>query len=127
MVPEELRYTPEHEWVSPSADSTGRVGITDYAATQLGDVVYLQLPLVGTSVTRGEPVGEVESTKSVSEVFAPVTGEVVARNDTLEDSPELLNSDPYGEGWMFEIKLAEKSEMDSLLSAEDYRSLIEQV
>lgn len=126
MVPEELWYTPEHEWVLPSADSTGRVGITDYAATQLGDVVYLQLPLVGTSVTRGEPVGEVESTKSVSEVFAPVTGEVVARNDTLEDSPELLNSDPYGEGWMFEIKLTEKSEMDSLLSAEDYRSLIEQ-
>ncbi|HVE96529.1 MAG TPA: glycine cleavage system protein GcvH [Pseudonocardiaceae bacterium] len=127
MVPEELRYTPEHEWVSSSADGTGRVGITDYAATQLGDVVYLQLPLVGTTVTRGEPVGEVESTKSVSEVFAPVTGEVVARNDTLEDSPELLNSDPYGEGWMFEIKLTETSDMDFLLSAEDYRSLIEQV
>jgi glycine cleavage system H protein len=127
MVPEELWYTPEHEWVLPNADGTGRVGITDYAATQLGDVVYLQLPLVGTSVTRGEPVGEVESTKSVSEVFAPVTGEVVARNDTLDDSPELLNSDPYGEGWMIEIKLAETSEMDFLLSAEDYRSLIEQV
>lgn len=127
MVPEELWYTPEHEWVLPNADGTGRVGITDYAATQLGDVVYLQLPLVGTSVTRGEPVGEVESTKSVSEVFAPVTGEVVARNDTLDDSPELLNSDPYGEGWMIEIKLAETSEMDFLLSAEDYRGLIEQV
>jgi glycine cleavage system H protein len=127
VVPEELCYTPEHEWVLPSADGTGRVGITDYAATQLGDVVYLQLPLVGTSVTRGEPVGEVESTKSVSEVFAPVTGEVVARNDTLDDNPELLNSDPYGEGWMIEIRLTEMSEMDFLLSAEDYRSLIEQV
>ena len=127
MVPEELWYTPEHEWVLPGADGTARVGITDYAATQLGDVVYVQLPLVETSVTTGEPVGEVESTKSVSDVFAPVTGEVVARNDTLENSPELLNSDPYGEGWMFEIKLTETSEMDSLLSAEDYRSLIEQV
>ncbi len=127
MVPEELWYTPEHEWVLPGADGTARVGITDYAATQLGDVVYVQLPPVETSVTTGEPVGEVESTKSVSDVFAPFTGEVVARNDTLEDSPELLNSDPYGEGWMFEIKLTETSEMDSLLSAEDYRSLIEQV
>ncbi|MDQ4010882.1 MAG: glycine cleavage system protein GcvH [Actinomycetota bacterium] len=126
MVPEELWYTPEHEWVLPGADGTVRVGITDYAATQLGDVVYVQLPLGGTSVTTGEPVGEVESTKSVSDVFAPVTGEVVARNDTLEDSPELLNSDPYGEGWMFDIKLAETSEVDSLLSAEDYRSLIEE-
>lgn len=126
MVPEELRYTPEHEWALPSAEGTVRVGITDYAATQLGDVVYVQLPLVGDSVTTGDPVGEVESTKSVSDVFAPVTGEVVARNDALEDSPELVNSDPYGEGWMIEIKLTEMSEMDSLLAAEDYRSLIEQ-
>jgi glycine cleavage system H protein len=126
VVPEELRYTPEHEWALPSAEGTVRVGITDYAATQLGDVVYVQLPLVGDSVTTGDPVGEVESTKSVSDVFAPVTGEVVARNDALEDSPELVNSDPYGEGWMIEIKLTEMSEMDSLLAAEDYRSLIEQ-
>ncbi|MGH3774432.1 MAG: glycine cleavage system protein GcvH [Pseudonocardiaceae bacterium] len=124
MVPEELWYTPEHEWVLPSAEGTVRAGVTDYAATQLGDVVYVQLPLVGDSVTMGDPVGEVESTKSVSEVFAPVTGEVVARNDALEGSPELVNSDPYGEGWMIEIKLTETSEMDSLLGAEDYRSLI---
>ncbi|MGH3811868.1 MAG: glycine cleavage system protein GcvH [Pseudonocardiaceae bacterium] len=126
MVPEELRYTPEHEWVLPSAEDTVRVGVTDYAATQLGDVVYVRLPLVGDSVTAGDPVGEVESTKSVSDVFAPVTGEVVARNDALEDSPELVNSDPYGEGWMIEIKLTETSEIGSLLGAEDYRSLIEQ-
>lgn len=126
MVPEELWYTPEHEWVLPSAEGTVRVGITDYAATQLGDVVYVQLPLVGDSVTNGDPVGEVESTKSVSDVFAPVSGEVVARNDALEGSPELLNSDPYGEGWMIEIKLTGASEMDSLLGADDYRSLIEQ-
>jgi glycine cleavage system H protein len=126
VVPEELRYTPEHEWVLISADGAARVGITDYAATQLGDIVHVELPLVGDSFAPGDPVGEVESTKSVSEVFAPVTGEVVARNEALEDSPELVNSDPYGEGWMIEIKLTEASEMDSLLDAEDYRSLIEQ-
>lgn len=126
VVPEELRYTPEHEWVLASAESTVRIGITDYAQRQLGDVVYVQLPLVGASLASGEPVGEVESTKSVSEVFAPVAGEVVARNDALEDSPELLNSDPYGEGWMIEIKVTETSAMDSLMSAEDYRMLIEE-
>ncbi len=127
MVPEELRYTPEHEWVLISTDGTARVGITDYAQTQLGDVVHVRLPLVGDSVAPGDPVGEVESTKSVSDVLAPVTGEVVACNDALEHTPELVNSDPYGEGWMIEIKLAEASEMDSLLGAEDYRSLIQQV
>jgi len=127
VVPEELRYTPEHEWVLIGADGTARIGITDYAATQLGDVVYVELPLVGDSFESGDPVGEVESTKSVSEIFAPVTGEVVARNAALEDSPELVNSDPYGEGWMIEIKLNETSEVDSLLDAEDYRDLIEQV
>lgn len=126
MVPEELWYTPEHEWVLPSAEGTVRVGITDYAATQLGDVVHVQLPLVGDSVSTGDPVGEVESTKSVSDVFAPVAGEVVARNDALENSPELVNSDPYGEGWMIEIRLTETSELDSLLGAEDYLSFIEQ-
>ncbi|MGH3936216.1 MAG: glycine cleavage system protein GcvH [Pseudonocardiaceae bacterium] len=126
MVPEELWYTQEHEWILPRAGGIVRVGITDYAATQLGDVIYVQLPLVGDTVMTGDPVGEVESTKSVSEVYAPVTGEVVARNDALEGSPELINSDPYGEGWMMEIKLTETSEMDSLLGAENYRSLIKQ-
>ncbi len=126
MVPEDLRYTPEHEWVLASAEGTVRVGVTDYAQTQLGDVVLVQLPQVGDSVAAGDPVGEVESTKSVSEVFAPVAGEVVARNDALEDNPELLNSDPYGEGWMIEIKLAEASVLDSLLDAQDYRMLIDE-
>ncbi|MGB7796735.1 MAG: glycine cleavage system protein GcvH, partial [Pseudonocardiaceae bacterium] len=93
VVPEELRYTPQHEWVLPGADGTVRVGITDYAQRQLGDVVYIQLPLVGDSVAAGEPVGEVESTKSVSDLFAPVAGEVVACNDALQDNPELVNSD----------------------------------
>lgn len=126
MVPDHLRYTPEHEWVLASAEGTVRVGITDYAQTQLGDVVLVQLPLVGDSVATGDPVGELESTKSVSEVFAPVAGEVVARNDALEDSPDLVNSDPYGEGWMIEIKLAEASAPDSLMDAEDYRMLIDE-
>jgi glycine cleavage system H protein len=136
VVPEELRYTPDHEWVLASAeeataqaDSTAitvRIGITDFAQTQLGDIVHVELPGVGDSVLRGDAVGEVESTKSVSEVFTPVAGEVVARNDALESSPELVNSDPYGEGWMIEIKLADASAMDSLLSAEDYRILIEE-
>ena len=136
VVPEELRYTSAHEWVLTSAEGTGaegtgaegtvRVGITDYAQTQLGDIVHVELPRVGESVALGDPIGEVESTKSVSEVFAPVAGEVVARNDALEDSPELVNSDPYGEGWMIEIKLVDASEMGSLMSAEDYRMLIEE-
>ena len=126
MVPEDLRYTQEHEWVSPSDPGTVRVGITDYAQSQLGDVVYVQLPQVGESVTPGDPVGEVESTKSVSDVFAPVAGEVVARNAALDDRPELVNSDPYGAGWMIEIKLADAAALDSLLAAEDYRGLTEQ-
>ena len=126
MVPEELRYSPAHEWVLTLTSTTVRVGITDYAQTQLGDIVHVELPPVGDSVVPGDPVGEVESTKSVSEVFAPVAGEVVARNDALEDNPELVNFDPYGEGWMVEIKLAEVSAMDSLMGAEAYRLLLEE-
>ncbi|HEY2766132.1 MAG TPA: glycine cleavage system protein GcvH [Pseudonocardiaceae bacterium] len=126
MVPEELRYTQEHEWVSVSGEGTVRVGITDYAQSQLGDVVYVQLPRPGESVVPGDAVGEVESTKSVSDVYAPVAGDVVASNEALEGSPELINSDPYGEGWMIEIKLADPAALDALLQADDYRSLIDQ-
>lgn len=126
MVPEELQYTQEHEWVSSRGDDTVRVGITDYAQSQLGDVVHVELPQVGESVTPGAAVGEVESTKSVSDVFAPLSGEIVACNDGLESAPELVNSDPYGEGWMLEIRLADPSELDSLLDAEDYQKLIGQ-
>jgi glycine cleavage system H protein len=126
VIPEDLRYTPEHEWVLGNAEGTVRVGITDYAQTQLGDVVHVELPTVGESVALGDPIGEVESTKSVSEVFAPVAGDVVARNETLEDSPELVNSDPYGEGWMIEIKPSETSAMNSLMGADDYRRLIDE-
>jgi glycine cleavage system H protein len=124
MVPDDLRYTAEHEWVLLNAEGTVRIGVTDYAQTQLGDVVYIQLPPLGNSVAAGEPVGEIESTKSVSDVFAPVEGEVVARNDALEDSPDLVNSDPYGAGWMIEITPAQAAAVDSLMIAEEYRSLI---
>jgi glycine cleavage system H protein len=126
VVPEELRYTSQHEWVLAGAEGTVRIGITDYAQRQLGDVVYVELPPVGDSVAPGEPVGEVESTKSVSEIFAPVAGEVIACNKALQDKPELVNSDPYGVGWMIEVKLADRSATDSLMDAEDYRILIEE-
>jgi glycine cleavage system H protein len=126
VVPEDLRYTPQHEWVLAGAEGTVRIGITDYAQRQLGDVVYVQLPPVGNSVAPGEPVGEVESTKSVSDLFAPVAGEVIACNDALHDNPELVNSDPYGVGWMIEVQLAERSATDSLMNADDYRMLIEE-
>lgn len=124
MVPEDLRYTSKHEWVLLREEGTVRVGVTDYAQTQLGDVVYIQLPPLGQTVAAGDAVGEVESTKSVSDVFAPVEGEVVARNDALEDSPDLVNSDPYGAGWMIEIKPAQPAAVDSLMAAEEYRTLI---
>lgn len=126
MVPDELHYTQEHEWVESTAADTVRVGITDYAQSQLGDVVFVQLPEVGEKVAPGAAVGEVESTKSVSDLFAPLAGEVVARNEGLDPTPELLNSDPYGAGWMIEIRVDDPSAVDSLLSAADYRSLIEQ-
>lgn len=126
VVPEDLRYTPQHEWVLAGAEGTVRIGITDYAQRQLGDVVYVQLPPVGNSVAPGEPVGEVESTKSVSDLFAPVAGEVIACNDALQDNPELVNSDPYGVGWMIEVQLVERSATDSLMNADDYRMLIEE-
>jgi glycine cleavage system H protein len=126
VVPEDLLYTPQHEWVLAGAEGTVLIGITDYAQRQLGDVVYVQLPPVGNSVAPGEPVGEVESTKSVSDLFAPVAGEVIACNDALQDNPELVNSDPYGVGWMIEVQLAERSATDSLMNADDYRMLIEE-
>lgn len=126
MIPEDLKYTHEHEWVQRKGEDTVRVGITDYAQDQLGDVVFVQLPEVGQSVAPGTAVGEVESTKSVSDIFAPIGGEVVARNEELDAAPELVNSDPYGSGWMVEIRLADADSYDSLLDAGDYRKLLEQ-
>ena len=122
MIPEELKYTAEHEWVRAGDGTTVRVGITDYAQDALGDVVFVSLPEVGASVTAGEACGEVESTKSVSEIYAPLTGEVTGRNDVLEARPELVNSDPYGEGWLIEIAVADGG-LDGLLDAKAYGEL----
>lgn len=123
-VPSELKYTAEHEWVRVSdGESAVRIGITDYAQNALGDVVYVSLPEVGANVTAGAACGEVESTKSVSDLFAPVTGTVTARNDALEEQPELINSDPYGAGWIIEIDPADPADLDGLLDPAAYGEL----
>lgn len=123
MVPEELKYTAEHEWVARIGADSVRIGITDFAQQQLGDVVFVQLPDTGEQVGSGQTLGEVESTKSVSDIFAPLEGEVTARNDALDERPELVNSDPYGEGWMLELRLADAAAVDELLDAAAYREL----
>ena len=121
LIPDDLQYTKEHEWVSQSRPNVYRMGITDYAQGALGDIVYVQLPKVGESVTADKVCGEVESTKSVSEIFAPVTGKIVAINDALASAPETINSEPYGQGWLAEIEVA--SGPAGLLSAADYRQI----
>ena len=124
MIPEDLRYTDKHEWVRAGNGTSVRVGITDYAAQELGDVVYVSLPQVGDEVALDDSCVEVESTKSVSDVFAPVSGVIAAVNAALADSPEIVNSDPYGDGWMFEVELSDPEELDDLLDAEAYAELI---
>jgi glycine cleavage system H protein len=124
MYPEDLRYTSEHEWARREGDSV-RVGITHFAQDSLGDIVYVDIPGPGTAVGAGQPFGEVESTKSVSDLFSPVTGEIVERNGALEEAPELVNQDPYGEGWMVVIKPSNMGDVDALLSANDYKALVE--
>jgi glycine cleavage system H protein len=124
MNPENLRYTAEHEWVEVTPEGTARFGITDYAQDALGDIVFVTLPAAGSTVTAGDPCGEVESTKSVSDVYAPVSGEVVARNEAVETSPETLNSDPYGAGWIAEIKLADPTSVEGLLDVAAYEALV---
>jgi glycine cleavage system H protein len=125
VTPEDLKYTEEHEWVARKDGNTIRVGITDYAQDQLGEVVYVQLPEVGNQVEAGGAAGEVESTKSVSEIYAPVAGEVTAVNEALDETPELINSDPYGEGWIFEVAVDDPDAVDGLLDAEAYQALTE--
>ena len=122
--PQDLRYTAEHEWVRVGSDGVARVGITAFAQDALGDVVYVSLPAVGDSMVAGDSCGEVESTKSVSDIYAPVSGEVVAVNATLDSAPELVNTDPYGEGWMYEVKLTDADAADSLLDLAAYRALL---
>jgi glycine cleavage system H protein len=126
-IPADLYYTEEHEWVRRTGDDTVRVGITDYAQSALGDVVFVQLPDVGAEVTAGESFGEVESTKSVSDLYAPVSAKVVAVNGDLEANPQLVNSDPYGEGWLVDLQLDAAAVDDSLrglLDADGYRTTV---
>ena len=125
MVPEDLRYTNDHEWARTEVDGTVRVGITDFAQEALGDVVYVSLPAVGATVAAGSVLGEVESTKSVSEIYSPFAGEVVARNEDLETRPELLNNDAYGDGWIVVIRPAGEDSAAELLDAAAYQALID--
>jgi glycine cleavage system H protein len=122
--PDDVLYTAEHEWVRDVDADTVRVGITDYAQDSLGDIVYVQLPAVGDAVTAGAAMGELESTKSVSDLFAPLSGTVTASNDALESTPELCNSDPYGEGWVVELRVSDPAEREQLLSAADYEATV---
>ena len=124
QVPEQLRYSTDHEWVAVDGNRV-RVGITDYAQNALGDVVYVQVPRLGAEVMAGDSFGEVESTKSVSDVYAPVSGTVVGVNEGLADTPEILNSDPYGAGWLCEIEFTDSTQIDGLLDAAAYQALID--
>jgi glycine cleavage system H protein len=124
LIPPEFRYTKEHEWVRPE-DGVGTVGITDYAQDQLGDVVYVDLPPPGKQLTQLAVFGEIESVKAVSELYSPVSGEVVESNQALADKPELINESPYDEGWIMRVRLADQGEVDSLLTADQYRDYIE--
>lgn len=124
-IPADLSYSAEHEWIATTADeSVVRVGITDFAQDALGEVVYVEHPEVGAAVAAGAVVGEVESTKSVSDIYAPVSGEIVRVNSALDDEPQAINADPYGAGWLFEVKLGADSGFDQLLNAQDYTNQV---
>jgi glycine cleavage system H protein len=123
-IPDDRKYSEEHEWVE-TTDGTARVGITDFAQDELGDVVFVELPGKGDDVTQGDEFGVVESIKAVSDLYSPVNGSVTAVNDALEDQPELVNDDPFDDGWMIEVELADESGLDNLLSADEYREQIE--
>lgn len=122
-VPAELKYTKEHEWIKELSATKFRIGITDYAQSALGDIVYIQLPKLGAEVSANKVCGEVESTKSVSEIYAPISGKVVLANQKLESNPEVINTDPYGDGWIAEIEISTPSLQEVLLSPEEYQSL----
>jgi glycine cleavage system H protein len=124
QIPDDLRYSKDHEWIRVEGGNV-RIGITDYAQDALGDVVFVDLPEVGASIEAAASISEVESTKSVSDIYAPVSGTVVEVNADLADAPERLNEDPYGEGWICVIQLADPAELDKLLAADDYRALVE--
>ncbi len=123
-IPEELKYSKDHEWIRVE-DDVATIGITDYAQEALGDVVYVELPNEGESFSAHDPFGSVESVKAVSEIFTPIAGEIVASNEELNDTPEAVNEDPYGDAWMVKIKMDNSGEADSLLSAEEYKEFLE--
>jgi glycine cleavage system H protein len=123
-VPENVKYTKEHEWISESGSNRFKVGITDYAQSALGDIVYIQLPKMGQTLQQGSVCGEVESTKSVSEIYAPLSGTVVTINTALDAAPETMNKDPYGEGWIFEVEITDQAQLSSLLDPSAYQALI---
>ncbi|MDX1468232.1 MAG: glycine cleavage system protein GcvH [Acidimicrobiia bacterium] len=125
QVPEDLLYTPEHEWIRKMGDSLIRIGITDYAQDQLGDIVYVELPTSGASVAKEDLVAEIESTKSVGEVYSPVAGEITSINESVAENPELVNKSPYDEGWLAEIAIDGELDDSALLDAEGYRNLTE--
>lgn len=124
-IPSELKYTQEHEWIRDNGDGTVTVGITDFAQGELGDIVFVELEPEGFEFDKEEVFGTVEAVKTVSELFAPVAGEIVEVNDTLEDDPELVNNDPYEKGWMVKIKVSDASQIEELLSADDYQDVID--
>ena len=123
MEPVELRYAKEHEWVRVEGD-TAVIGVSEFAQEQLGEVVYVDMPSQGDSVSAGETFGEIESVKSVSELYSPVSGEIVAVNEALSDTPEVVNSSPLGEGWMIKVRMSDPSELDELMSAEEYEAFV---
>ncbi|WP_371373477.1 glycine cleavage system protein GcvH [Thalassotalea aquiviva] len=125
-IPSELKYASSHEWVRNEGDGTVTVGITEHAQELLGDMVFVELPEVGDTVSTGDDVAVAESVKAASDIYAPVSGEVIAVNEELEDSPELVNQDAFGDGWMFRIKLDDASELDALLDAEGYESVVDE-
>jgi len=122
-VPEDLKYTNDHEWVKVDGD-TAIVGITDYAQSELGDIVYIELPEIGREVSKGDPAATIEAVKTVADVYSPLSGEVIEVNEKLKDATEIVNKDPYGDGWMFKIRMKDKDELNELLTAEDYKKLI---
>jgi len=127
MNPQEYKYTPEHEWICPESKDKGKVGLADYAQSQLGDIVFLDLPAPGTQVKQGKKMGEVESVKAVSDIFAPVSGQVLEINQIVIDEPGLVNKDPYGAGWLLRLELSKPPELDALMDSDEYDKLIAQL
>ena len=125
-IPEELRYTESHEWVSLDADGSARIGITDHAQEALGDLVFVELPAVGDNIDQGDACAVVESVKAASDIYSPLTGEVLAVNDSLEDDPGIVNADPYGDGWLYSVSLVDAAELENLMDAEAYAESLEE-